>query len=305
MFKSKVLNLLLMLALALSLLVGCGQNEQPSAEQAKDTAAPEQSIKIGGSSTLAPVIAQLANEYTEEYGTWNKVDASLPEEPIVIFVSTGGSGFGVKSAINGTFDIGLVSRSIKDEEKEQIPNGQLIKVGTDALAIAVNPENPVLQVKPNLTTEELKGIFAGEIKTWKELDPQLPDRQIVLAIRDLGGGASEVFDTTVMQGTPVAKEAIQLPSMGALAGKVMENVDAIGYVSTGFVDQNQGKIAVLSIDGVEPTDENIASDQYKISRPLIMVTKDQPTAQQQKFIDFVMSAEGLAVVKEMGFVPAK
>jgi phosphate transport system substrate-binding protein len=304
MFKSKALQLILVMALALALLVGCGQNEQP-AEQGKDTAAQEQSIKIGGSSTLSPVIAQLANEYTEEYGTWNKVDASLPEEPIVIFVSTGGSGFGVKSAINGTFDIGLVSRTIKDEEKEQVPNGQIIKVGTDALAISVNPQNPILQVKPNLTTEELKNIFAGEIKTWKELDPQLPDRQIVLAIRDLGGGASEVFDTSVMKGTPVAKEAIQLPSMGALAGKVMENVDAIGYVSTGLVDQNKGKIAVLSIDGVEPTDENIASDAYKISRPLIMLTKEQPTAQQQKFIDFVMSEEGLAVVKEMGFVPAK
>ncbi len=298
-FKFLLVSLLVLLVLA-----GCGQSSKaPTSEPAKETAAKDQSIKLGGSSTLAPVIAKCADDFTEQYKTWNKVDPKLPEEPIVIFVSTGGSGFGVKSALDGTVNIGLVSREMKEEEKAKMPNGKIIKLGSDALAIAVNPQNPVVQVKPNLTTDEVKRIFAGEIKTWQELDAKLPNRPTVLAIRDLGGGASQVFDELVMKKTPVAKEAIQLPSMGALAGKVAENADAIGYVSTGLIKQNEGKISALNIDGVTPTNENIASGQYKIARPLLLVTKEQPDQKQQLFIDYLFSEKGLKVVEEMGFVP--
>lgn len=303
MVRGKFITVIVVL-LGLLLLAGCGQSQQTKADQPKDAATKAQSIKMGGSSTLAPVIAKCADDFTEKYKTWNKVDPKLPEEPIVIFVSTGGSGFGVKSAIDGTVDIGLASREIKESEKEKMPNGKIFKMGSDALTIAVNPKNPVLQVKPNLTTDEVKRIFAGEIKTWKELDAKLSDRPIVIAVRDLGGGASQVFDELVMKGTPVAKEAIQLPSMGALAGKVMENVDAIGYVSVGLVKQNEGKIGVLNIDGVAPTVENITGGKYKIARPLLMITKDKPDVRQQLFIDYLLSDKGLKVVEDMGFIPS-
>ncbi|ABO50805.1 phosphate ABC transporter substrate-binding protein, PhoT family [Desulforamulus reducens MI-1] len=301
MRKSKLFQVLLGL-MVLLMLAGCGQSEPAKSEPARQESTA-QSIKIGGSSTLAPVIAKCADDFTEEYKTWNKVDPKLPEEPIVIFVSTGGSGFGVKSAIDGTVDIGLVSREVKDTEKGKMPNGKIIKMGSDALTIAVNPKNPVIQVKPDLTNDEVKRIFAGEIKTWQELDAKLPARPVVLAIRDLGGGASQVFDELVMKKTPIAKEALQLPSMGALAGKVAENADAIGYVSFGLVKQNQGKISVLSVDGVTPTTESIASGQYKIARPLLLVTKEQPNERQQLFIDYLLSKKGLKVVEDMGFIP--
>ncbi|WP_031516921.1 phosphate ABC transporter substrate-binding protein [Desulfofalx alkaliphila] len=298
----RIRNLLvMMLVMGLVLLAGCaGQSEQPGASDSAEVL----DIKLGGSSTLSPVIAKCADDFTEKYKTWNNVDPSLPEEPIVIFVSTGGSGFGARSAIDGTFDMGLLARDLKDTEKESLSEGVVVKLGSDALTIAVHPENPVLQVRPDLTTEEVKKIFAGEIKTWKELDDQLPDRPIVVAVRDLGGGASEVFDENVMQGTPIAKDALQMPSMGALAGKVMENKDAIGYVSYGFVGQNEGKIAVLSVDGYQPTAENINSGDYKISRPLLLVTKDVPTVEQQLFIDYLESEEGMQVLEGMGFIPA-
>lgn len=290
--------------ISLLLLAGCGHNEPGATGQAGDTASQMQSIKVGGSSTLAPVIAQCANDFTEEYKTWNKVNSEMPEEPIVIFVSTGGSGFGVNSTLDGVVDIGMVSREIKDEEKEKMPEGNIFKLGSDALTISVHPENPVMQIKPDLTTEEIKRIFAGEIKTWQELDAQLPDGPVVLAIRDLGGGASQVFDELVMKGTPVSKEAIQLPSMGALAGKVMENRNAVGYVSFGLVKQNEGKLGVLKVDGVTPTLETISDGEYKIARPLLLITKDAPNAREQLFINYLLSEKGLKVVEEMGFVPA-
>jgi phosphate transport system substrate-binding protein len=282
------------------LMAGCGQ-QASTTDQATAT---DQSIKIGGSSTLAPTVAKIADNFTEKYKTWNNVDPSLPEEQIVIFVSTGGSGFGVKATTEGTVDIGMTARDIKNSEKEKMPNGKIYKLGTDALTIAVNPKNPVLQVKPDLTMEEVKKIFAGEISTWKQLDERLPERPIIVAVRDLGGGASQVFDELVMKGTPIAKDALQIPSMGALAAKVMENADAIGYVSTGMVAQNEGQIAVLTVEGVAPTTENISSGEYKIARPLLIFTKEEPQGHLKFFIDYLLSEDGRQVVEEMGFIPA-
>lgn len=297
----RLLTYALLLVLAV-VIAGCGSSNSSTNQPQQAT---NFAIKMGGSSTLAPVVAKAADDFTEKYKTWKKVKDSLPDEPITIFVATGGSGFGVKSATNGTIDIGLVSRVVTESEKQKLQNHKLHTVGYDALTIAVHPQNPVVKVKPNLTKDEVKRIFSGEIKTWKQLDASLPDRPIVVAIRDLGGGASQAFDEAVMKGTPISKEAIQLPSMGALAGKVQENVDAVGYVSTGLVQQNKGKIAVLSVDGFEPTNENIASGKYTISRPLIFITKSQPDEREQQFINYLLSDNGLKTLENMGFVPVK
>ena len=295
----KLLTYFLLLTFT-AVIAGCGSSTTNKPPQAKDF-----SIKIGGSSTLAPVVAKVADDFTEKYKTWKKVKDSLADEPIAIFVATGGSGFGVKSATNGTVDIGLVSRVVTEAEKQKLPNHKLYTVGFDALTIAVHPQNPVAKVKPNLTKDEVKRIFSGEIKTWKQLDASLPERPIVVAIRDLGGGASQAFDEAVMKGTPISKEAIQFPSMGALAGKVQDNVDAVGYVSTGLVEQNKGKIAVLSVDGVEPTNENIVSGKYTIARPLILIAKTQPDESEQQLINYLISDSGRKTLEEMGFVPVK
>ena len=107
----------------------------------------------------------------------------------------------------------------------------------------------------------------------------------------------------IMKGKPLAKEALQLPSMGALAGKVMENANTIGYVSVGLVKQNEGTLGVLSVDGVEPALENIAEGKYKLARPLLLLTKDKPDARQQLFIDYLKSTDGIKVIEEMGFIP--
>jgi phosphate transport system substrate-binding protein len=291
---NKWLSILLISVLALCLLCGCAGNEQ----QAETT-----SIKIGGSSTMAPIIAKCADNFTDEYKTWNKVDSSLPEEPIVIYVSTGGSGFGLKSAADGTFDFGMVTKDLKDEEEKQFAGGSIVQLGSDVLDIGVNSANPVAQVKPDLSTEELVAIFSGKIKTWKELDPALPDRPIVVAVRDVGGGASDVFNKAVMKGTAISPDALQIPSMGALGGKIMDNADTIGYVSSGLVNQNPDKIKALSVDGIAPTLENITSGKYKIGRPLLLLSKDKPDSRQQLFLDYLQSDKCMKVVEDMGYIP--
>jgi phosphate transport system substrate-binding protein len=296
--------------------VGCTK-EQPTPQEpaapevpgtaevpdAKDEFNPQ--ILFNGSSTLAPVMASISTNFIEGFVTWDKVDASFPEKNIAIYVSAGGSGQGVKSVIDKTSDFGMVARTVKDSEKEQLPELKEFKVGIDALTLGVNPNNPVLSVKDGLTKDEIVKIFSGEYKTWKDLDASLPDKEIVVITRDIGGGAHEVFQSKIMGDVDVKADAIQAPSMGALVTKIIENEYAIGYASFGVVNQNVGKVATIKVDGVEATQENIVNGSYIIQRPLIAIINGELTAPQQAFMHYVMSGEGMELVEDMGFVPVK
>lgn len=262
-------------------------------------------MTFNGSSTLAPVISAIATDFIEEYTTWDKVDPSFPAENISIYVSAGGSGAGVKAVLEDTADFGMLAREIKDEENQKIGDPKEFKLGIDALTVSINPENPLLKIKDDLSTEEIKKIFSGEYKYWDEVESSLPHREIVVVIRDLGGGAHEVFQKSVMGDVEVREDAIQAPSMGALVTKVIENKDAIGYASFGMVNQNEGKLIPLKVDGVEATKENIVSGSYKISRPLIAVKKGELTPEQQAFMDVLTSEKGSSIIEKMGYVPVK
>ncbi|MEL7567508.1 MAG: phosphate ABC transporter substrate-binding protein [Dehalobacterium sp.] len=311
--NKKLVKTLLVLCLILTFsfsLFGCaGQEQEPAEEQqtSDNTAATEfkSEIKFYGSSTLAPVMSQLSTDFNEEYGTWNKVDSTFEEKDIAIYVSGGGSSAGVKSVIDGVSDFGMVSREVKDEEKAKIEGYQEFRLGMDALTISVNPNNKLTQIKDSLATEEIKKIFAGEYKTWNEVDPSLPNTEIVVVTRDIGGGAHEVFQKAIMGDTQVRADVIQAPSMGALVTKVMENENAIGYASFGMVNQNIGKIIPFKVDGVEPTTENILNGSYKVSRPLIVIKSCELVPTEKAFMDYVVSDKGMEVVEEMGFVPNK
>ncbi len=298
MKRNSLILLLVFTFLTATLLMGCGSSSDAPQTTKTNT------IAIGGSSTLAPIIAECADSFTEEFKNWDKVDPSFTEEPIVIFVSTGGSGFGVKSALDGTFDIGLVARNLKEQEVADLADGETIKLGSDVLTIAVNPNNPVTKVKNDLTLDEVRAIFSGEIKKWNQLDSSLPETAIIVAVRDLGGGASQVFDDAVMHGTPISDAAQQIPSMGALAAKVMDNAATIGYVSSGLVNQNPDKLTALSVDGIAPTLENINAGSYAIGRPLLIITKTEPTAMQRAFMDYLSSEKGNEVITKLGYIPA-
>ncbi len=294
-----ILGLVLILSLALT---GCAKDKggQTEGKDSKDFVAQ---MTFNGSSTLAPVISKISTDFIEEHTSWNNVDEKFPEENISIYVSAGGSGAGVKSVLEGTSDFGMLAREVKDEEKEKIKDMQEFKLGIDALTVSVNPENPLLQIVDDLETEEIAKIFSGQYAKWSDLDPSLPDNEIVVVTRDLGGGAHSVFQKNVMGDTEVRKDAIQAPSMGALVAKIIENKDAIGYASFGMVNQNEGDLIPLKVDGVEASKENIVDGSYKISRPLIAVASGQLTEAQQAFIDYLMSAEASETIEKMGFVP--
>lgn len=312
----KKLKLLCIILVLMMVLVACTVEEATVQDKENNTAQGEKiedankdefkaQILFNGSSTLAPVMASISTNFIEENVTWDKVDPLFPSENIAIYVSAGGSGQGVKSVIDKTSDFGMVARSVKDSEKEQLSELKEFKIGIDALTLGVNPNNPILTVKDNLTKDEIIKIFSGEFKTWKDLDASLPDKEIIVVTRDIGGGAHEVFQSKIMGDVEVKADAIQAPSMGALVTKIIENEYAIGYASFGVVNQNVGKVITLKVDGIEATVENIINGTYIIQRPLIALFNGELTAPQQAFMDYVLSEEGLAVVETMGFIPVK
>lgn len=301
----KISLLLCVMLIMVTVFAGCSDNTQTP--NTKDNASEEfqSQILFNGSSTLAPVLAQISTNFIEGFVKWNKIDETFPEKNIAIYVSAGGSGQGVKSVIDKSSDFGMVARSVKDSEKEQLPELKEYKVGIDALTIAVNPKNPILNIKDDLSTEDILKIFSGEYKKWSDIDSSLPEKEIVVVTRDIGGGAHEVFQSKVMGDTLVKSDAIQAPSMGALVTKIIENEYAIGYASFGIVNQNADKIKTLKVDGIEASKENIVNGSYKIQRPLIVIKNGELSKSEQAFIDYLMSDEGLSVVESMGFVPVK
>ena len=309
--KKRVISALLIGAMAVSMAAGCGQNNTENANNAsvgaeQNTAKTESNqILFNGSSTLAPVITSIATDFFDTYKTWNKYDASLPEEDIAIYVSAGGSGQGTKSVIDGTSTFGMVARSVKDEEKDAIKDEKEYQVGIDALTIAVNPENPVTSIMDDLSTEQIVALFSGEYKTWQDLDTSLPAEDVVVITRDINGGAHEVFQKNIMGDTEVKADAIQASSMGELVQDIIDNKYAIGYASFGVANQNAGKVVPMKVKCVEPTKENILNGSYIIQRPLLLVGSGEPTAVQQAFLDVVLGEEGQKTVEEMGFIPMK
>ena len=275
---------------------------------APETVAPieiDTQIHFAGSSSLAPVIASIGAAYQAEYGTWDKVNPAFPAEEIDIAVTSGGSGDGPKSVIDGTADFGMLARAVKDSEKESLGEGYTeFMVASDALTISVNKNNPICALIDDLDTDTIRKIFSGEIGYWDELDASLEHKEIVIVIRDLSGGAAEVFEKNVMQGTPISENAIQTPSMGALAAKIMENEYAIGYAGYGVYNQNIESLFAFKVDGVEPSEENILNGSYKIQRPVLFVINRALDAAEAAFVEYIFSDIGRAIVIENGYIPA-
>ena len=267
------------------------------------SAAESSILRVGGSTTLLPVIAKCASDFMEKYGTWDKAVPGSPPERIVVFVSGGGSGFGVKATIDGTVDIGLASRFLKDKEKTRLGSHQAILVGKDAVVFAANRGNPVAGTFDGLTSAQLADIFSGKTATYRDLDPSLSKTPILLFVRDSGAGSAEMFQKLIMGQRTVSQGALQLPSQGALLKKLETNAKGIGYISSGLAFASD-KLKIFDLDGVAATNENVVSGTYAFTRPLLMVVKGKPDARAQAFIDYVLN-EGQMVVEASHYVPAR
>lgn len=244
------------------------------------------SIVIKGSTTVLP-ITQAA---LEAYMKANK--------GVQISLSGGGSGEGIKALIDKTADIGNSSREIKKEEvalaakKGVKPVAHV--VAYDALIPIVNPRNKV----KGLSTDQLSLIYQGKITNWKEVGGE--NLKIVVISRDSSSGTFESWDHFVMKKTKVTPRAQMLPSNGAIVTAVAKNRYAIGYLGMGYLNKS---VKALEVNGVAASSQTALSRQYPFSRELYMYTNGEPAGEVAKFISFLKSPAGQAIVKQEGFVP--
>lgn len=240
-------------------------------------------IVVTGSTTVLP-IAEIAGKRFGEIHGGEKV-----------LVSGVGSSAGIEAVAKGTADIGTSSRDLKDEESGL---GLVdTPIAYDAIAVVVNPRNPVR----GLTKDEVKAIFRGEIVNWSEVGG--PDMPIGLVNRDEASGTREAFLKIVMDKESFERNAVVLPGTGQVRAVVGDAPGAVGYISLGFVTS---EVKALAIDGVVPSAETVESGEYPIRRILHFFTKGEPSGLAREFIAFVVSEEiQEGVVRDAGFLPVR
>ncbi|MBN1755080.1 PstS family phosphate ABC transporter substrate-binding protein [bacterium] len=246
----------------------------------------EQTLTLTGSTTVLPISQYAAEEFM----------AIHPE--VNISVRGGGSGVGIAALIDATADIANSSRPIKTKEITACREKGIEPVGTtvalDGIAIVVHPENAIQE----LTLEQVRKIYNGEITKWSELGG--PVKPIMVVSRDVASGTFEVFKEKVLEGDKTRPDALMVASNQAVAASVAQSPDAIGYIGLGYLSK---EVKALNIDGITPSNETVISGEYKIARPLYMYTNGEPKGLAKQFLDFILSEEGKALVEEVGFVP--
>jgi phosphate transport system substrate-binding protein len=272
--------------------------------QTRPLQAQPSALRVGGSTTLVPAIANAASQFMQSHKGWNEIDPGLPRSRIVIYVTGGGSGFGIRSTIEGTVDIGLVSRDLKDGEKQLLGRHRSWLVGKDAVSIAANVDNPLARARKSLSQQDARRIFSGQVRTYRDLDGALPAQPIVLLVRDASAGSAEIFQEHIMGPAQVSQGALNFPSQGALIKKLESNPNAIAYASSGLVSENK-RLHAFALNGVEPTAANVLAGAYPLTRPLLMIARGEPPSPTVKaFADFVLGP-GQAAVLAQGYVPIR
>ena len=206
-----------------------------------------------------------------------------------------GSGSGITAVSEGRCDIGLSSRSLKDEEKKS--GLKETTLALDGIAIIVNPQNKV----EDLDIETIGKIYTGEIKNWKEVGGD--DAEIVLIGREAGSGTRDGFES-ITKTEDKCKYGQELTSTGDVITTVSQNPNAIGYASLAAVKDN---VKALSVGKVKPTEETVKDGSYVVQRPFVLVTKEGKALSDtaQKFFDYVTSADASQIISDAGAVPVK
>lgn len=243
-------------------------------------------VVITGSTTVLPIAQAAAEEFMKANPTVN------------VSVSGGGSGFGIKAIIDQTCDIATSSRFVSQNEIGMACQNNVLmvphQVALDCVVPIVHKNNPI----NDISLDQLKGIYTGNITNWKELGG--PDQRIVVASRDTSSGTYEVWSELVLKKERVFPRALLQASSGAVAQLVAGNPYAIGYVGIGYLNED---LKGLSVNGVKATVDSTLDGSYPVSRSLFMFTNGWPTGNALRFLNFLGSPQGQALAEREGFVP--
>lgn len=237
-------------------------------------------VATGGSTSMKNVIAALTEGFAEV------------EPGVTVSYDPTGSGAGITGATDKTLDIGLSSRALKEDEKSAVDG---TTVALDGIAIIVNKDSKVT----DLSVEQLKKIFTGEIANWKEVGGE--DGEIVLVGREAGSGTRDGFES-IVDVKDSCKYAQELTATGAVISAVEANPLAIGYASLSAVGDT---VKMVTVGGVECSEETVKDGSYEVQRPFVFVTNKSVTLseQAQAFFDFATSADAADLIRTAGAVP--
>jgi phosphate transport system substrate-binding protein len=290
-------NIRIFLSLLVVLLAACAGGSGQSSSQPQTTAY----IQNKGSDTIVNLALAWAETYQGEH----------PD--ISISVTGGGSGTGIAALINKTVDIANASRQIKKEELDQATANGVdpveFVVARDAIAVIVNPENPVT----HLTLIQISDMYSGKINNWKEVGGE--DRPIVRLSRETNSGTHVYFLEKVIRlgdknnKTLFSTDTLLLPSSEGIINEVRDNPNAIGYDGLGYVPSDLKVIEVGRDEAgpfVLPSIATVNDSSYPIARDLYMYTAGQPAGAVKDYLDWIItSPEAQKIVAQLGFVPIK
>ena len=262
----KIISLFVAAVLMCTAMVGCSKSE---------------SVSTDGSTSMSKVIESLSEAFGEETG-------------IEVTYNATGSGAGIEAVLAGRCDIGLSSRDLKEEEKENGLEGTILAY--DGIAIIVHPDNPVA----DLSIETIAKIYTGEITNWKDVSGN--DGEIVLIGREANSGTRDGFES-ITDTEDKCKYRQECTSTGDVITAVSSNPNAIGYASLASVKDS---VKAVSVDGVTPSEATVKDGSYAVQRPFVLVTKkySKRSGNAQKFFDYITSEAANEVISGAGVVPA-
>ncbi len=289
-----VIHRIISLAIVIVLLSACAASSASTSEPS----AALYSIQNIGSDTMV----NLALAWAEAY------QAAYPD--IRIAVTGGGSGTGIAALINGTVDMANASRQIKPEEVERAQANAILPaehiVARDAIAVIVHPSNPV----GHLTLQQISDMYTGKLVNWQQVGGE--DRPIVLLSRETNSGTHVFFlEEVIRLGNAESEvlfspETLLLPSSEGITSEVRQNPNAVGYDGLGYVTSDVKMLAVArdaSGPFVLPGIATVNDQSYPIARDLYMYTASDPSGPILKYLEWIVSPAGQAIVAQLGFVP--
>jgi len=251
-----------------------------------------QAQKIKGSDTVLPLAQKEAEIFGKKFGK-------------SVTVTGGGSGVGIAALLDGTTEIAMSSRKMKFDEKVKFQEAgkSLVEkiIAYDALAVIVNPSNPISK----LTRKQIEDIFTGKIKNWKELGGA--DLKIIPYSRESSSGTYEFFKEHIMKNKNYVSSILSMPATGAIVQSVGQTKGAIAYIGLAYMVKNVKALAV-SFDGknyITPSEITAKNKTYPVIRPLLFYMDKKTEVKSKQFVDFIMSDEGQKIVKKVGYVPVR
>lgn len=272
------------------------ETEETSSDTAGEEAVVEGTVSGDGSSTVAPIMEGIVEEYA----------GAQPD--VQVTVGTSGTGGGFEKFIQGETDFSNASRPIKEEEAASLKEAGIdyteFQLAFDGLSVVVSQENDWVE---DLTVEDLKKLWVedGTTKKWSDINPEWPDEEVVFYAPGTDSGTYDYFNEVILEDEDLVSSATLSEDDNTLVQGIQADPNAIGFFGYAYYVANQDTLKVVTIDGIEPTNETIESGEYSpLSRPLFTYASNKALAENEaayNFMKYTLENAG-AMAEAVGYV---